>query len=45
MVFDNNLYYQDKAYRTPAIRPLFAHNLHRMSDKDCLYIDKKSGIS
>ena len=39
MLFDNRLYYQNKAYRTSYLMPAFSHNLLILKEKRLLYID------
>ncbi|HMG66322.1 MAG TPA: hypothetical protein VK588_01510, partial [Chitinophagaceae bacterium] len=38
-VFDNNLYYENKVYRTPYIMPVFSHNIQILKDKRLLIVD------
>lgn len=38
-VFDNALYYQNKAYRTPYVMPVFTHNLLTLKQKALLFVD------
>ena len=39
-VFDNRLYYRNRAYRTPFIMPVFAHNSQILSQKQSIFMLK-----
>lgn len=41
-VFDSNLYYQNKVYRTPYIMQVFSHNMRILKEKNLLIVDKKN---
>ncbi len=38
-VFDNRLYYRQRAYRTPFLMPAFHHNINILKQKQLLFID------
>jgi site-specific DNA recombinase len=45
MGFDNNLYYRNGMYRTPAMMEIFTHNILIMKERKLLEIDgQKKGI-
>jgi hypothetical protein len=44
-VFDNQLYYQDKIYRTTYLMPVFSHNLLVLTEKKLLVVETKTGFS
>ncbi len=41
-VFDNNLYYRDGIYRTPAMMRLFTHNSLKMKEMGYLIYEKNT---
>lgn len=45
IVFDNNLYYQNGAYRTPTILKILSHNKLILKEKGLLIEQKKRGLS
>lgn len=44
LVFDSNLYYQNRIYRTPTMLNILSHNHLKMKEKGLLIYEKKEGL-